>query len=341
MTTLAARLRTLATTYYQAGGKPAVLLVHDERHGAPLIDLSARHGRGLPANVIPFMVVELGSLGIDFFASALAYGFAEVRVLLGRKDHEKRAALATSLGFAEALCDGLGLGSGRVQILEVEDPDRFEEALWGQEIRINSTPASYLPMGDKRSLARLAFRHLNATAPQPKDQIALPPGAVFGTIDVKVDGCTLCLSCVAACPTGALADNPEQPMLSFTEQACVQCGLCRATCPENVITLVPRLDFTAAAESARTIKTEEPFHCITCNKPFGTKSSIERIITQLSGKHWMYSDAANLDRLRMCGDCRIVAQTQSAMDPYAGPARPAVRMPEDYVANKPLDKSSE
>ena len=31
-------------------------------------------------------------------------------------------------------------------------------------------------------------------------------------------------------------------LLSFVEDACVQCGLCKATCPEKVITLKPRLD---------------------------------------------------------------------------------------------------
>jgi ferredoxin len=61
-------------------------------------------------------------------------------------------------------------------------------------------------------------------------------GAPFGAIELNVEGCTLCLACVSACPTGALSDNPERPMLRFTEDACVQCGLCKATCPEKVIT---------------------------------------------------------------------------------------------------------
>jgi ferredoxin len=46
-------------------------------------------------------------------------------------------------------------------------------------------------------------------------------------------GCTLCLSCVSACPTGALLDDPDRPALKFVEDACVQCGLCKATCPRR------------------------------------------------------------------------------------------------------------
>ncbi len=69
------------------------------------------------------------------------------------------------------------------------------------------------------------------------------------------EACTLCLSCVSAsCPTGALSDNPDRPMLRFTEDACVQCGLCEKTCPENVITLKPQIDFRAVTASPRILK---------------------------------------------------------------------------------------
>ena len=125
---------------------------------------------------------------------------------------------------------------------------------------------------------RLALRELHRAAPTPVDVVALPAGAPFGAVEIDVAGCTLCLACVSACPTGALGDDPERPLLRFSEDACVQCGLCKATCPEKVITLKPQLDFRAATASRRVLKEEEPFHCIRCGKPFGVKSTIERVI---------------------------------------------------------------
>src|SRR4029453_13834485 len=98
--------------------------------------------------------------------------------------------------------------------------------------------------------------------------------APFGTVVLNVEGCTLCLSCVSACPTGALSDELERPVLRFAEDACVQCGLCQATCPEKVIPLPPQLDFRAATAAARVLKEEQPFCCIRCSKPFGVKSSV-------------------------------------------------------------------
>ncbi len=177
------------------------------------------------------------------------------------------------------------------------------------------------PVGEKQDLVRLALRELHAAAPKPVDVIALPEGAPFGTVEVNVGGCTLCLACVSACPTGALSDDPERPMLRFAEDACVQCGLCQATCPEKVISLKPQIDFRAATASARVIKQEEPFQCIRCGTPFGVKSSVERVVASLEGKHWMFKDSKKrLDMVKMCADCRVAAAMEESFDPFAGAA---------------------
>jgi ferredoxin len=182
---------------------------------------------------------------------------------------------------------------------------------------------------------RLALRELHRAASAPVDMVALSEGAPFGAIEINVEGCTLCLSCVSACPTGALGDNPERPMLRFTEDACVQCGLCKATCPEKVITLVPRLDFRAATATARVLKEEEPFECTRCGKPFGVRSTIERVTTKLSVKHWMFENSApRLALLRMCEDCRAIAITEQEFDPHAAPPRPRPRTSEDYLRER-------
>ena len=169
---------------------------------------------------------------------------------------------------------------------------------------------------------RLALRELHAAAPAPVDIVPLPDGAPFGTVEVNVEGCTLCLSCVSACPTGALSDDPERPMLRFAEDACVQCGLCKATCPEKVISLKPQIDFRAATAMSRVIKQEDPAECIRCGKPFGVKSSVERVVAKLEGKHWMYKDSKKrLDVIRMCDNCRVEAMAEEQFDPFGAPRR--------------------
>ena len=331
------KLRSLLTAYRDAGGaQAAIVLLHDEAHGVPLIDALARFGDGLPANVLPIAVNEVTQVGLEAIAAALAYGAGAVRLLLRAKPRHDTAGLERTLALAEPILAGLGFGIGRAATIETDDPDSLADALRA----IGSPdpaprPASFLPIGPKRDVLRLALRELQRAAPAPVDVVALPAGAPFGAVEINVEGCTLCLACVAACPTGALGDNPERPMLRFAEDACVQCGLCKATCPEKVITLRPQLDFRAATASARVLKEEEPFHCIRCNKPFGVKSTIERVAAKLEGKHWMFQNSAQrLDVIKMCEDCRVVAITEQQFDPYGAPPRPKARTTEDYLRER-------
>src|SRR5262249_57223317 len=133
---------------------------------------------------------------------------------------------------------GPGAGRGGTAAIEPADPDALGPTLRATPPAPPSPrPAGFAPVGAKRDVLRLALRELQRAAPMPVDVIALPAGAPFGAVEINVEGCTLCLACVSACPTGALGDNPERPQLRFAEDACVQCGLCKATCPEKVITL--------------------------------------------------------------------------------------------------------
>ncbi|WP_229425102.1 4Fe-4S dicluster domain-containing protein [Massilia sp. Se16.2.3] len=137
--------------------------------------------------------------------------------------------------------------------------------------------------------------------------MALPAGAPFGAIAVNTQSCSLCMACVGVCPSSAVMDTPDLPRLRFVEQNCVQCGLCANTCPENAITLVPRMVFGAARKETRTLNESQPFHCIRCSKPFGTLHMVENMLSRLSS-HSAF--AGNLDRLRMCGDCRVIDMMQ-------------------------------
>ena len=329
------RLRTLLATYRQAGGEHPVLVAHDDDHGGELISLMSRFGRGLPANVVPFAVNEVTQLGLDTILGALAYGATRLLVLVPPKRQDELLGLEAQLGYADAALQGLGYGAGRLELLLEADPDAVETRLHDLPAPHAAVPAAtFLPLGDKRALMRLALQELHAHAPSPVDHLALPEGAPFGRVVVDTAGCTLCLACVSVCPTGALVDHPERPQVSFVEDACVQCGLCKSTCPEGVIRLEPRLNFTDEARQPMLIKEEEPFDCIRCGKPFGTRASIERIVEKLGEKHWMYQDSATIDRIRMCDDCRVVVQFEAKDNPLAAGPRPKTRTTEDYLRER-------
>jgi ferredoxin len=339
---LVRRLRRLVQTYRGAGGANPVILFHDGDHGEPLIEALARHGDGLPANVLPLRVNEVTQIGPEALAAAFAYGATGARLLLRAKPKHDVLGLARLGDLMNRALEGYGYGQNLVSTIETDDPDALASALAGF---VPGTPppkpASFLSGGAKRGLLELSFRELYEAAPAPVPTVALGAGAPFGGLAFDTDNCTLCLACVSACPVSALSDNPERPSLRFTESLCVQCGLCAATCPEKVITLEPRLNIEAWDAPRRIVKEEEPFHCISCAKPFGVRSSIERVTAKLSGQHWMFSGPEGSQRLRllmMCEDCRVEAVVNEGLDPHAAPQRPRARTTEDYLRERASGK---
>ncbi|HTV31246.1 MAG TPA: 4Fe-4S dicluster domain-containing protein [Xanthobacteraceae bacterium] len=326
------KVRALLTIYRETGGRNPVLLLHDSQHGSNLIDALARYGPGLPANTLPLGLNEITQIGLESIVAAFAYGASDVRLLVRAKPLHDLAGLHKTVALAQPILGALGYGS--LATIETDDPD-----ILGAELRAidpqpsSPRPASFMPTGQKRELLHLALRALHDAAPTAVESVALPAGAPFGSVEIDTQGCTLCLACVAVCPTGALRDDPERPALRFAEDACVQCGLCEATCPEKVITLVPRIDFAAVTAPLRVLKQEEPFTCIRCGKPFGVKSTIERVSAKLAGQHWMYRGGAakRLDLIKMCDTCRVATVTQDEFDPHGAPPRPQVRTTDDYL----------
>lgn len=337
---LVARLRVMIRAYREAGGADAVILFHDVEHGEPLIDALSRFGDGLPATVIPVAVNEITQVGPETLAALFAYGAAGALFLARAKPKHPLDGLARTVETVGTILGALGFGESPVCVIETDDPDALGAAARdAARTRAGSgaaVPASFLAQPKKRQLLEIAFRELHRVAPSPVPVVPLAAGAPFGGIVVDVAGCTLCLACVSACPADALSDNPERPMLRFTESLCVQCGLCAATCPESVITLEPRLDFAAWDAPKRVVKEEEPFCCVECGKAFGTRATVERVMEKLGGRHWMFSGAAGEQRLRvlqMCEDCRVEAVVNESFDPHEAP-RPKPRTSEDYIRER-------
>ncbi len=312
------RLKTLLSTYAKAGGENAVVLFHSQVTGQQAIESLGRAAQlqkkkvaGVPANVIAQPLWHTASIGLDVWLSAVAYGARQVAVLLTDEEAPQyRRGLAEQMQVAQTLLNGLGYAGVHFHLVEatgdVTSLDTALRAIARATPAVPATPARFAIAQEKRSTLDFALDHLvtQASAALPA-AIALPAaGSPFGSLKVDANACTLCLSCVSACPASALQDNPELPQLKFIEKNCVQCGLCATTCPEDAITLEPRLLIGPQRKEARVLNQSEPFRCIRCSKPFGTLKGIEAMFGKLAG-HAMFQGAA-ADRLKMCGDCRVV-----------------------------------
>ncbi len=301
-----------------------VLLFHSQGRGQQAVEALGRAAqlqktvRGVPANVIPQALFHTASLGMDVWLSAIAFGAAQVAVLV--TDEEAPAyldAMEDQMRVAQAILNGLGYAGVHLQLVRAQigggaqaiaSLDASLQALGRARTTVPSIAARFAIVQEKRSTLDFALDHLITHAPAVlPEAIELPKqGSAFGTLVINKDTCTLCLSCVSACPVNALQDNPDGvlPQLKFVEKNCVQCGLCESTCPEDAITLQPRLLLTPQRKEARVLNEMLPYACIRCSKPFGTLKAIESMLGKLAG-HYMFQGAA-LERLKMCGDCRVI-----------------------------------
>jgi ferredoxin len=320
--TLFRRLSMLGSTFRKTGGTNARLLVHDATFGAEMISLAARFGRGLPADVIPLEVDALSGFGHAEMLAALACGFEQVNVLISPGAELDVIEAQTEL--AKALS-----GADSVQLLQPAEPDALCALLFA-EVKERATCTPVLPIGSRRQVTRLAAKALQPDA----SLVDLPENAPYGAVLVDTDACTLCLSCVSLCPSGALGDNPDKPQLRFQEDACLQCGLCSNICPENAITLKSQMDLSDAAFTQRVLHEEAPFACIECGGLFGVKSTVEKITEKLAGKHAMFATSEAAKMIQMCDNCRVQAQFHSTNNPFQGGDRPRVRTSDDYFSKR-------
>jgi ferredoxin len=312
------KFKTLLSTYLRAGGKQAALLLHSQQAGARLIGDLGRAARvdldvlGVPARVLPVAVWHTASLGVDVWLSAVAYGASNVWVLMtGEEAPQYREAVRTQMDVAQAILNGLGYTGEHFRILSARDARDLSELdteLQAPAAQGVAKPAGFAVQADKRATLELALDHLLTHAPlaEPRPEvIALPAqGSPLGALAINKDSCTMCLSCVNACPASALQDNPNAPQLKFIEKNCVQCGLCVKTCPEKALSLMPQLRLTPQRKEAVVLNEMQPYACVRCGKPFGTLKGIEAMLGKLAG-HSMFQGEA-LERLKMCGDCRVI-----------------------------------
>ncbi|HSU64458.1 MAG TPA: 4Fe-4S binding protein [Burkholderiales bacterium] len=301
------RLKTLLSTYREAGGTDACLVFHNTESGREAVQAvgrkAVRGGKGLPARAIPFEVFHVASIGLDMLLGAICYGASQVVVVSTKESAHYVAALREQMALGEVILNALGFDGSHFFLFEGE---ALEKELWALK------PATGVPKTatfnlspEKRTTLDFELDHLASNASQKVEEIKLPAGAPFGALLVNKQTCTLCKACIGACPESALLDAADAPRLRFIERNCVQCGLCAETCPEDAIQLVPRLLFGPQAKEAVTLNEAEPFHCVRCGKPFGTRQMVDSMLGKL-GAHSMFAGEGALRRLQMCGDCRVV-----------------------------------
>ncbi len=298
--------RTLAN-YEKAGGLDPIVLICSSRHES----YNVMALKALPDNVIPVVVEELPSVGIDTWFAALVNGATQVMFAASRfMPPTIIRILNNEVAIAQELLGQLGIQKECIDILYLESlregpptlcTDSFDLALGDLE-------------GNKRQRLFTALDALTISRIPVENIVELSTSAPYGSVECKSKDCTLCMSCVSVCPTRALHTDGQSPSLQFVEQDCIQCGLCVKACPENVLTLTPRMNWDQESrQKATIIHQEKAAECTRCHKPFAPQSMIDMLQSKLRG-HSHFSDEAAIGRIAMCEDCRVIDMFEAMAD---------------------------
>jgi len=295
-------IRVLIRTYTEQGGDQPILAFYADADGGE-VELPQQ------SNILAVSIEELASVGLEVWLTLLAYGARSV-LLVNRGSTAKQmlAEIEQQILLATEILQALGYPQETVALINADELQENIESYMPEIAQ-----ASFAAIGGKRQTAFFAIDHLYVQAQRPRKMAnfstSASDSAMFGTAFVE-NNCTLCHACVAACPGKALQSGDGLPQLKFIEANCLQCGMCTRTCPENAISISPRLLFDREQrQQQRLLFEESPFNCISCGKPFATRSVIENMLSKLSD-HWMFKTESARDRLKMCEDCRVVDVVQ-------------------------------
>ncbi|MDA0147570.1 4Fe-4S dicluster domain-containing protein [Vibrio sp. LaRot3] len=298
--------RTLAN-YEKAGGVDPIVLICSSRHE----NYNVMALKALPDNVIPVVVEELPSIGIDTWFAALVNGATQVLFAASRfMPATIIRVLSNEVATAQELLGQLGIQKECIDILYLESLREGPPTLCTESFDLALGDLE----GDKRQRLFTALDALAISRIPVENVVELATNAPYGNVECESKDCTLCMSCVAVCPTRALHTDGVSPSLKFVEQDCVQCGLCAKACPEQVLTLTPRMNWDKEArQTAQVIHQEKAAECVRCHKPFAPQSMIDMLQDKLRG-HSHFADEAAINRIAMCEDCRVIDMFEAMAD---------------------------
>ena len=257
----------------------------------------------LPLGWLPVEIPCLGMVTPSWILQCLGQGASAVGLLPCRADECKygdRDVLEGRVDYCRALMDEIGLPGDSVRLFEAEAPEDFIPAL-GETLAASTNGAGatlanldFSTRGGGGAALKLVAQHKSSP-----ETVVAHPHSPNGIIEV-LDGCTLCGSCVYACPAEALKLDPDGGgiSLNFSAKSCVACAGCIEVCPENIMALEKTTDLMPLAQESRTLFKDTVPRCEKCGEPIAPQAMLDRISGILAGH-------PSLEILsKYCLDCR-------------------------------------
>lgn len=180
-------IERLLANYHQAGGEKPIVLICSSRHES----YNVMALKVLPDNVIPVVVEELPSVGIDSWFAALVNGATQVLFAASRHMPQTiQRILNQEVSMAQSLLTHLGLAKETIDILYLESLREGMPVLCEQPLGLKLGDL----IGNKRERLFTALDALTETLNAQPSVQPLSISAPYGTIECQTSDCTLCMS---------------------------------------------------------------------------------------------------------------------------------------------------
>jgi ferredoxin len=226
-------LHCASRPHCRPGALPAALharvLFHNEtRRRAAGADRTSSWSARRP--VLPVAVHDVASVGLELMLAALCYGAAQCVILShgDQPDAYRRGDEGAGGHRSHRIVRARISVRRRLRMSFADEPAELAgqagtTAAQGRAWPVRP-PGFALPV-EKRGALEFCLEHLARHATQQAGGDSLQAGAPFGAVNIDKKACTLCMSCVGACPASALMDGGERRSCAFSNATA-----CSAAC---------------------------------------------------------------------------------------------------------------
>ncbi len=247
------------------------------------------------------------------FLALFACGAQGVTVIFDSPAAQIPKASAAAIGEAAQIVSTLTGWQGPIRVSSTEEAQKGLGPLAkeagkrvSEDVINRSCPGLAAGFSGRRALlARILTAMMEQGAQKTQETGAKrlfeeQPEAPYQDLELNGDRCTQCLACINECRSGALDAREDEMSLLFEPALCVACGICTEICPEKALSQQPGLKLSPQFFERRRLFHAEPARCSMCGKVFGTKKSLQRVMSLLA-------DRADLDQqlFSLCEECRV------------------------------------
>jgi len=172
---------------------------------------------------------EIGSVGMDIWLAAIAYGAARVLLLVPPAVAASVVAeLKVQLAVSGVILEGMGYPREILRLVRDPDDEQMITELDATETQFELRSAGFAGLDEKRTVIRLALDHLFQEAPAPRPLVSLLVVAPFGDVLLDEKRCTLCMGlCLPASGPGAAGRRRAPRARIRGREVCPVCPVCQ------------------------------------------------------------------------------------------------------------------